>query len=51
MSGAIKVCDQFYVQIEISKPNLPSFSIFSLEWKMRNNLGFSQKFYHDIIAS
>ena len=51
MSGAVKVCDQFYVQIEISKPNLPSFSIFSLERKMRQNLGFSKKFDHDMIAS
>ena len=50
MSGAVKVCDQFYVQIEISKPNLPSFSIFSLERKMRQNLEFSQKFDHDMIA-
>ena len=51
MSGAIKVCDPFYVEIEISKQNLPSFSIFSLERKMRKNLGFSQKFDHDMIAS
>ena len=51
MSGAVKVCHQFNIQIEMSKPNLPSFSIFCLERKMRQNLGFSQKFDHDMIAS